>query len=160
MHILRIFSVSAITAAMFSNLYLLDTEAGGECNMHWLGTNGASVLGLWEMCDQDRGRDQKPANMVNTQQSLISILKSNWNRKLSKLRNRSHGTKGKQGQLGNILFTNMEIGVGHNHGMATLMESMAHWLEIGFQNYQRGTTVPLWGSPKKEHWYGNIILHG
>ena len=37
-----------------------------------------------------------------------------------------HGTKGEQGQLGNILFTNMAIGVGHNHGMATLMESMAH----------------------------------
>ena len=121
---------------------------------------GIRPLSLGGVSDQDRDREQKPENMVNTFQFSISVLKSNWNRKLSKLRNRSHGTKGKQGQLGNILFTNMEIGVGHNHGMATLMESMAHWLEIGFQNYQHGTTVPLWGSPKKEHWYGNIILHG
>ena len=32
-HILRIFP-SLLTAALFSNLYLLDTEAGGVCNMH------------------------------------------------------------------------------------------------------------------------------
>ena len=152
MNILCIFSVSVKWLLLCFPIFIYLTQRQGECNMHWLGTNGAFVLDLWEVCDQDRDRERKPANMVMTLQFSISILNSNWNRKLSKLRNRSHGTKGKQGQLGNILYTNMEIGVGHNHGMATLMESMAHWLEIGFQNYQRGTTVPHWGSPKKEHW--------
>ena len=31
-------------------------------------------------------------------------------------------------------------------------------IEFQIQNYQRGTTLPHWGSPKKS--IGNIVLHG
>ena len=156
MNILCIFSVSVKWLLLCFPIFIYLTQRQGMSAIctDWGPTgHSSSVFGRRVIkTETENGSPQTWSTHFNFQfQSSTQIKIENWVNWESTQRS-LHGTKGKQGQLGNILFTNMEIGVGHNHGMATLMESMAHWLEIGFQNYQRGTTVPHWGSPKKEHW--------